>query len=63
MPGMMKKKKTPRAIYRDGEMVKKDKKRKPMMYGSRKPMRMGTRYGMSDGGPMVIGSMEQQKPQ
>ena len=55
MPGMMKKKKTPRAIYRDGEMVKKDKKRKQM--------RMGTRYGMSDGGPMVMSAMEQQKPQ
>ena len=60
MPGVMKKKKTSRSIYRDGKMVEK---RKPMMYGSRKPMRMGTRYSMSDGGPMVMSSMEQQKPQ
>ena len=52
MPGMMKKKKTPRSIYRDGEMVKK-----------RKQMRMGTRYGMSDGGNAVKKSMEIQKPQ
>ena len=59
MPGMMKKKKTPRSIYRDEKMVEK---RKPMMYGSRKPMRMGTRYGMSDGGTAVKKSMEIQKP-
>ena len=37
------------------------KKKKKMMYG-RKPMNMGNRYGMSDGGPAVMASMENQKP-
>ena len=51
MPGMMKKKKDMRMSYTKGKEVK------------RKKMRMGTRYGMSDGGPMVMSSMQQQKPQ
>ena len=36
-------------------------KKKKMMYG-RKPMKMGTRYGLNDGGPAVMASMENQKP-
>jgi len=50
MPGKMKKKKDMRMSYMDGQEVK------------RKKMRMGTRYGMSDGGPAVMASMENQKP-
>ena len=39
------------------------KKRKKMMYGIT-PMKKGKmmRYGMSDGGPAVMASMENQKP-
>ena len=37
------------------EMAKKWEKKE-------KKMRMGTRYGMSDGGPAVMASMENQKP-
>ena len=58
MPGMMKKKKDMRMSYMEGKEVK----RKKMMYGSRKPMSKGTRYGMSDGGPAVKASMQTQKP-
>ena len=36
--------------YMDGKEVK------------RKKANMGTRYGMSDGGPAVMASMENQKP-
>ena len=46
----MKKKKDMRMSYMDGKKVE------------RKKMRMGTRYGMSDGGPAVMASMENQKP-
>ncbi len=55
---MMKKKKDMRMSYMEGKEVKREK----MMYGSRKPMSKGTRYGMSDGGPAVKASMQTQKP-
>ncbi len=46
----MKKKKDMRMSYMNGEEV------------TRKKMRMGTRYGLNDGGPIVMASMENQKP-
>ena len=46
----MKKKKDMRMSYMNGEEVK------------RKKMRMGTRYGLNDGGPIVMASVENQKP-
>ena len=44
-------------------MVKSKPKRKNMMYG-RTPMRKGKMmsYGLNDGGPAVMASMENQKP-
>tara|TARA_R100001129_G_scaffold161594_1_gene126584 strand:- start:130 stop:291 length:162 start_codon:yes stop_codon:yes gene_type:complete len=46
------------AGHKPNEKMKK-MKRKPMMYGSRKPMKKGKmpRYGMFDGGQMVKSSM------
>jgi len=57
MPGMMKKKKDMRMSYMNGKEVNGKK-----VNSKRKKMRMGTRYGMSDGGPAVMASMENQKP-
>ena len=44
-----------------GHKPMEKKKKKKMMYG-RKPMKMGTRYGLNDGGPAVMASLENQKP-
>ena len=54
---MMKKKKDMRMSYMNGKEVNGKK-----VNSKRKKMRMGTRYGMSDGGPAVMASMENQKP-
>ena len=46
-----------------GHKPMEKKKKKKMMYG-RKPMKGGSmsRYGLNDGGPAVMASMENQKP-
>tara|TARA_Y100001937_G_scaffold25430_1_gene36405 strand:- start:511 stop:675 length:165 start_codon:yes stop_codon:yes gene_type:complete len=53
MPGMKEKKM--RMMYAEGEKVMPNKNK-------RKPMNMGSRYGMVDGGLMVKAAMKTQKP-